>query len=103
MTRLDQKIQGDMETHVFKCYCGEDSYLVVTKDSKDDQLYISITKHPTRLVERLKLAWKSLRGLEFTTTNEVIIDGSDADNLALALTSNQSEKARSEEAKNKQI
>lgn len=85
MTKLNQQVQGHMESHVFTCYCGEDSYLQISRDDEDGQYYISITKHPTRLGERLKTAWQALKGLEFTASNEVIIDGADAASLVEAL------------------
>lgn len=77
MTKIEQKIQFDSHSEVFKCYCGENSYLEFIYDKDDDQYYVNITIHPTRLLERLKLAWKALRGLEFSTSNEVIVDGPD--------------------------
>jgi hypothetical protein len=85
MSKVEQLIQGNMEYHIFRCYCGECSYLSIIQDSEDDQIYIEITLHPTRLTERLKLAWKALRGLEFLASNEVIIDGSDAEKLIEAV------------------
>lgn len=81
MTKINQTIQGNLETHIFKCYCGENSYLEVMKDTDDKQIYINITLHPTRLSERLKLAWRALRGLEFSASNEVVIDGKDIGSL----------------------
>lgn len=85
MTKLEQKIQGDMESHIFKCYCGENSYLEITRDDDDKQFYLSISVSPTRLAERLKLAWKALLGLEFSTSNEIMIDYTDARMLIEAL------------------
>lgn len=86
MTKLAETIQGNLETHIFKCYCGEDSYLEVMQDSEDKEFYISITMHPTSISERIKAAWKALRGLEFSASNTVIILEEDADKLAAALT-----------------
>jgi len=77
MTELKQKIQFENKSEVFKCYCGENSYLEFIYDKEDDQYYVTITLQPTRLLERLKLAWKALRGLEFSSANEVVIDGED--------------------------
>lgn len=77
MSNIEQKIQFDGKSEIFKCYCGEHSYLEVTYDRVDDQYYVSITLHPTRFLERLKLAWKALRGIEFSSSNEVVIDGPD--------------------------
>lgn len=85
MSKIDQTIQGNMDSHIFKCYCGENSYLEIVRDFEDDQRYISITMHPTRLKERLKLAWKALRGLEFSVSNEVVIDGDDINKVRKAL------------------
>lgn len=86
MTKIDQSIQGGLPTYIFKCYCGEDSYLEVMQDPDDRELYISITQRPTRLRERLKLAWKALRGLEFTNAGDVILLDTDAKKLIEALT-----------------
>lgn len=85
MSKLNQEIQGHMPTHIFKCYCGEDSYLEIMQDPDDKEFYLTITKHPTRLKERLKLAWKAFRGLEFAASNEVIIAEKDAKKIAKAL------------------
>lgn len=85
MTKINQTIQGNMDSSIFKCYCGENSYLEVIKDPEDKQIYISITLRPTRLRERLKLAYRALRGLEFTSSNEVVIDGDDIKELIKAL------------------
>lgn len=85
MSRVDQLIQGNIPLDVFRCYCGESSYLEIMHDAEDDQFYIYITLSPTRLKERLRLAWKALRGIEFLASNEVIIDGSDIEKVAAAL------------------
>ena len=91
MSKIQEKIQGEFDDYIFKCYCGENSYLQVTQDPDDRELYISITLKPTRLSERLELAWKSLRGMEFYATDEVIILGEDSDKLIEALTLSQGE------------
>lgn len=88
MTKIMEKIQGDssgFETHIFKCYCGEDSYLEIIQDKEDREIFVTITKHPTRLKERLIMAWKSLRGIEFTTTNHVMLLQEDISKLRSAL------------------
>lgn len=87
MSKINQVIQGGGEVHIFKCYCGEDSFLEFTGRKEDDEIYAQITIHPTRLGKRLKLAWKALRGLEFTASNSVIIDGKDLPKLIKALQS----------------
>jgi hypothetical protein len=84
--KLKQKIQGDMDSHVFKCYCGEYSYLEIVRDSDYKQVYVNITMNPTTIRERLSMAWKSLRGIEFSVSNEVVIDSVDLAELRKALT-----------------
>lgn len=85
MTKLKESTQWPVEFHIYKCWCGEDSYLQVARDDEDKQFYISITVHPTRFLERLRMAWKALRGIEFTASNEVIVDFQDAKELTAAL------------------
>jgi len=88
MAKIDNKTQWSQfgETHIFKCYCGSNSYIQVIQDPEDRELYFSITQHPTRLKERLGTAWKALRGLEFTASDEVILLDTDARKLIKALT-----------------
>jgi hypothetical protein len=86
MSKIDNTTQGRLDSYIFKCYCGEDSYLEVMQNPDDGEFYISITQHPTRLLERLKMAWKALRGIEFTSSNEVILLEKDANKLIVALT-----------------
>lgn len=85
MAKIDNKIQWDTPTHLFKCYCGESSFLEIIHDDEDRQLYISITQHPTTLRERLTLAWKALCGYEFSASNEVVLDEEDINKLIKAL------------------
>lgn len=85
MAKVDNQVQGDLPTYIFKCYCGENSYLEIMQDPEDKELYISITQHPTRLRERLKLAWKALRGLEFTAAGDIILLDDDVKKLIKAL------------------
>ena len=86
MTKLTEDSQWNTGRHIFKCWCGEDSYLEVIQDVEDGEYYISITQHPTRLKERLAMAWKALRGIEFTASNSVMIVEKDAKKLVKALT-----------------
>lgn len=86
MTKIKQVIQGGMEPDVFLCYCGEYSYLRISRDDEDQQAYVSIVGHPTSLKERLVAAWRCLFGKEFYISNEVIIDGKDLSALRKALT-----------------
>jgi hypothetical protein len=81
MTELIEKDQFQTETHTYKCWCGENSYLTIVIDREDGEAYISITQSPTRLIERLSLAWKALRGIEFTSSNEVIISDDEVEEL----------------------
>lgn len=85
MSKVEEQLQGGFPTYIFKCYCGEHSFLEVMQDLEDRELYINITQHPTRLKERLTTAWRALRGLEFSSSNEVIIDEKDIDRLMEAL------------------
>ena len=86
MTKLVEKTQfKDFETNIFKCWCGESSYLEVVKDIEDGDIYITITKYPTRLLERLKMAYMALRGIEFDSTNSVMIAQEDIPQLIKAL------------------
>lgn len=86
MAKIDNQVQGSMPTHIFKCYCGENSYIEIIQDPEDKEFYFSITQRPTRLKERLTTAWKALRGLEFTASNEVIVLDTDAHKIIEALT-----------------
>ena len=86
MTKIKQVIQGNTEPDVFLCYCGEYSYLRISKDDEYQQAYVSIVGHPTSLKERLVAAWRCLLGKEFYISNEVVIDGQDLPALRKALT-----------------
>lgn len=81
MTKIKQVVQGNMDTSIYKCYCGEYSYLEIIRDEEDSQFYFHISVYPTRLLERLVLAWKALRGIEFMVSNEVIVDGKDVPDM----------------------
>lgn len=85
MAKIDNKTQGSYGSHIFKCYCGENSYLEILQDPDDRELYIYITQHPTRLRERLSTAWRALRGLEFMSSNEIVLLEEDAEKLIKAL------------------
>jgi hypothetical protein len=85
MSKIDQTVQGDMPSHIFKCYCGEFSYLEIILDKDDQQIYFAISMSPTTLWSRVKLAWRAIHGLEFSTSNEVIIDGKDVPKIIKAL------------------
>lgn len=87
MTKLTEHSQwGDYgDYYIFKCWCGENSYLEVSVDKKDGELYICITRHPTRFRERLKMAWEAIRGIEFTSSNSVMIVPEDVPKLIEAL------------------
>lgn len=86
MTKLNQKQQYDNESHIFKCWCGEHSYLEVSKFDEDTgDIEIYLTQHPSSLFERLRLAFMSLRGLEITTSSSVIIAEEDVKELIKAL------------------
>lgn len=86
MTKIKEKTQfKDLEINIFRCWCGESSYLEVVKDVEDGDIYVTITKYPTRLLERLKTAYKALRGIEFDATNSVMIAKEDVSKLVKAL------------------
>lgn len=86
MTKLKESTQfKDLETSIFKCWCGESSYLEVVKDVDDGDIYVTISKYPTKLLERLKTAYKALRGIEFDSTNSVMIAKEDVIKLIRAL------------------
>lgn len=88
MTKLKESTQfKDLETSIFKCWCGEVSYLEIVRDVEDGDIYVTITKHPTRLLERLRSAYKALRGIEFDATNSVMIAKEDIAALIKALKS----------------
>lgn len=88
MTKIIEKTQWrHIETNIFKCWCGENSYLDITSDN-DGDLYITITQYPTNLLERFKLAFKALRGLEFSSSNSVMIVNEDINKLIKALRNN---------------
>jgi hypothetical protein len=86
MTKVQEGDQFQREIHIFKCWCGEESYLEITQDADDKEFYISITQHPTRFMERLKMAWAALRGIEFSSSNCVVLLEEDANKLVAALT-----------------
>ncbi len=86
MTKLTEKTQFNFaETNIFKCWCGENSYLDITKDLDDGDIYITITQYPTRLLERVKMAYKALRGIEFTSSNSVMLAQEDIKKLIKSL------------------
>lgn len=74
-----QKTQGGpVESLMYQCYCGEDSFFNLyhfdwNDERVDDDYYVSITIRPTSWRGRLGLAWKALRGLETTVSNEVLL------------------------------
>lgn len=81
MTKLQERNQFNSVSQVYKCWCGEYSYLEIIRDEEDSQFYFHISVYPTRLLERLVLAWKALRGIEFMVSNEVIVDGKDVPSI----------------------
>jgi hypothetical protein len=85
MTKLAEKNQFNSDNYVFKCYCAEHSYLDITQDPDDGEIYISITQHPTRLTDRIVMAWRALRGVEFSSSNEVVLLKEDISKLQEAL------------------
>lgn len=86
MTKIKQVIQGGVEPDVFLCYCGEYSYLRISRDEEDEQVYVSIVGRPVTIGERLSAAWRCLLGKEFYISNEVIVDAKDLPALRKALT-----------------
>lgn len=86
MTRLREKTQLKYTTtSIFKCWCGENSYLDITKDKIGDYICITITQNPTTVSDRIKMAWKCLRGLEFSSSNSVLISEQNIENLVKEL------------------
>ena len=86
MTKIKQTLQFEYQPDVFLCYCGEYSYLRISRDNEDEQVYVSIVGRPATIGERLSSAWRCLLGKEFYISNEVIIDAKDLPALRKALT-----------------
>ena len=88
MTKIIEKSQFDfIERNIFQCYCGEYSYLNIEKDLDDDYIYITITKYSTSFLGRIDLAFKALLGIEFNSSNSVMISKKDIKSLIDSLKS----------------
>ncbi len=83
---ITQKMQfGKRLETVYRCNCGEDSFLIVAKaweGEEGTEYYVAVTHSPSSLKQRFKEAWRALRGYENTVSNEVILSTEQLKDLA---------------------
>lgn len=84
MTKLTEQSQFGLDTDIFKCWCGEYSYLEVIKDS-DGDIYVAITQYPRSITERLKAIFGIITGTGYSGSNSVMVTKDDVNKLIKAL------------------
>ena len=67
---------------LYKCSCGEFSFLEVIHDSDDDFYYFTISYYPKSFWQKIKAIYAIIRGSRFGASEEVVLTIEDAQDLS---------------------
>lgn len=89
MSIMKQKIQfGEQTSVIFQCNCGEDTYLNVERfDWREGEFdyHVSVSNQPGLLSDRLKTAWRALRGQRHAVSSHVLLSPEQFEDLLTEL------------------
>ena len=70
------------DSKLYKCDCGEFSFLEVLHDTNDDSYYVTITAYPRTFKEKARAIWAVLRGATYGASEEMVLNKENAEDLS---------------------